>query len=344
MKKGAKRQKTSFIVVRTLLIIVMALAAAAATLHIVKESFRPTATESPDDGENTSIFDQETHSEGDPLSANASSRRERKENCYTFLVAASDQSSGNADVIMVVMYDAGNQNVGIVSIPRDTLVDPSSVSSRFPKINSTYLHGVESLQSTVEDMLGIPLDYYMTFDTSGFVELIDTIGGIDFDVPVHMSYDDPTQDLSIHFEPGLQHLDGRDALRVCRLRYNNDGTLAYSDYDIGRTRTQQGIIKAAIKKALSQPWKFKEYLSIFSSYCSTDLSLGNLLWLADSAKNLDTAKIQSETLPGNGEVTCKNVKYCYQLYVDDTVDIVNRLINPYLTERTKQNLHIFTVK
>ena len=98
------------------------------------------------------------------------------------------------------------------------------------------------------------------------------------------------------------------------------------------------------KKALSQPWKFKEYLSIFSSYCSTDLSLGNLLWLADSAKNLDTDKIQSETLPGNGEVTCKNVKYCYQLYVDDTVDIVNRLVNPYLTERTKQNLNIFTVE
>lgn len=344
MKREAKRQKTSFTIVRTLLIIVMALAAAAATLHIVKESFRPTATESPDDGESSNIFDQETHSEGAPLSANASSRRERKENCYTFLVAASDQSSGNADVIMVVMYDAENQNVGIVSIPRDTLVDPSSVSSRFPKINSTYLHGVESLQSTVEDMLGIPLDYYMTFDTSGFVELIDTIGGIDFDVPVHMSYDDPTQDLSIHFEPGLQHLDGRDALRVCRLRYNNDGTLAYPDYDIGRTRTQQGIIKAAIKKALSQPWKFKEYLDIFSSYCSTDLSLGNLLWLADSAKNLDTDKIQSETLPGNGEVTCKNVKYCYQLYVDDTADIVNRLVNPYLTECTKQNLNIFTVK
>ena len=187
MKREAKRQKTSFTIVRTLLIIVMALAAAAATLHIVKESFRPTATETPDDGESSNNFEQETHSEGDPLSANASSRRERKENCYTFLVAASDQSSGNADVIMVVMYDAENQNVGIVSIPRDTLVDPSSVSSRFPKINSTYLHGVESLQSTVEDMLGIPLDYYMTFDTSGFVELIDTIGGIDCDVPVHMS-------------------------------------------------------------------------------------------------------------------------------------------------------------
>lgn len=64
MKREAKRQKTSFTIVRTLLIIVMALAAAAATLHIVKESFRPTATESPDDGESSNIFDQETHSEG----------------------------------------------------------------------------------------------------------------------------------------------------------------------------------------------------------------------------------------------------------------------------------------
>ena len=127
MKREAKRQKTSFTIVRTLLIIVMAIAATVATLHIVKESFRPTATESPDDGESTNIFDQESHSEGAPLSANASSRRERKENCYTFLVAASDQSSGNADVIMVVMYDVENQNVGIVSIPRDTQIGRAHV-------------------------------------------------------------------------------------------------------------------------------------------------------------------------------------------------------------------------
>ena len=87
MKKRAKRQKTSFIVVRTLLIIVMALAAAAATLHIVKESFRPITTETPDDGESTNISDQEPHSEGAPLSANASGRSERKTNCYTFLLS-----------------------------------------------------------------------------------------------------------------------------------------------------------------------------------------------------------------------------------------------------------------
>ena len=69
MKREAKRQKTSFTIVRTLLIIVMAIAATVATLHIVKESFRPTATESPDDGESTNIFDQESHSEGAPLRA-----------------------------------------------------------------------------------------------------------------------------------------------------------------------------------------------------------------------------------------------------------------------------------
>lgn len=269
----------------------------------------------------------------------------RKKDTFTFLLAASDASSGNADSIMVICYDAANKTVGMVSIPRDTLIDPSANPAHFPKINSAYLFGIDALKTEVADLLGIPIDYYFTVKTEAFIKLVDTIGGIDFDVPVHMSYDDPLQNLSIHFEPGIQHLDGKKALGVCRLRQNQDGTAAYPDYDIGRTRTQQAMLKAIAQKVLTQPQNFDEYIRIFLEYCDTDLSFGNILWLAESAAGIDMETgIQTATLEGDGEVTCNEVKYCYQLYPDKTLEIINSVINPYVLERTLDDIHIFAAE
>ena len=127
----------------------------------------------------------------------------RREQTYTFLLSCPDQVSGNADAIMLVTYDVPNQKVGMLSIPRDTLVDQKN-----PKINSSLHGGVENLRSVVSDLVGYPIDFSISIDLDGFVELVDAVGGVEFDVPVEMYYNDPTQDLSIFFQPcGL----------VCRL-------------------------------------------------------------------------------------------------------------------------------
>ena len=133
--------------------------------------------------------------------------RQRREGTYTFLLAASDQSSGNADTIIVASYDTEAQKVGMVSVPRDTLLESG-------KINAAYHKGPENLRDTVSDLLGVPIDYYVAVDVDGFVALVDELGGIEFDVPVRMSFDDPTQDLHIHYQPGLQHLTGEDVPRL----------------------------------------------------------------------------------------------------------------------------------
>ncbi len=75
----------------------------------------------------------------------------------------------------------------------------------------------------------MPIDYYVAVDVDGFVALVDELGGIEFDVPVRMSFDDPTQDLHIHYQPGLQHLTGEDVLKVARCRNNSDGPGSYPD-------------------------------------------------------------------------------------------------------------------
>lgn len=272
------------------------------------------------------------------------SKKERKDRSYTFLLVASDKSGALADVIMLVNYDVLNQNVGMVSIPRDTLVDPNHIAS-FPKINSSYKGDITNIKAIVTDMLGIPIDFYITVDIDGFVKLIDSIGGVDFNVPVHMAYDDPAQNLSIHYEPGMQHLTGQQALEVCRLRYNQDGTLAYADYDVGRTNTQRALLMAVAKKVLKHPEKIQSYTKIWTEYVDTDLTIANILWFAEAAMHCDLSNsVKSIALPGDGNVTCDGIKYCYQLYPDQVLDIINEYINPYTQDLALNDLNIYQVK
>lgn len=102
----------------------------------------------------------------------------------------------------------------------------------------------------MSEQLGIPVDYTVSVNLKGFTALVDAIGGVDFDVPINMDYDDPIQNLSIHFKKGVQHLSGADALRVVRFRHNNDGS-GYGSEDLGRMATQQKFLKAVAKKMLS---------------------------------------------------------------------------------------------
>ena len=268
----------------------------------------------------------------------------RKPYTYTFLLVAKDQVGSNADTMIVCMYDTVNQTVGMVSIPRDTLVERG-------KLNAVYQDGIETLRDTISDMLGIPIDFYVGINMDGFKVLVDELGGIEFNVPVHMSYDDPTQDLYIHYEPGLQHLDGQDVLNVARCRKNSDGPgtypdniySAYPDNDIGRTRTQQQLIAAILKKALSNPQKINSYIEIFLEYVNTDLEFGEMLWFAEPALSFDFENgMTSATLTGDGNTYYPGWgQYCYQLYPEETLETVNQLINPYTEDLTLEDMNIF---
>lgn len=98
---------------------------------------------------------------------------------------------------------------------------------------------MENLQEVVSDLVGYPIDFYISIDLDGFVELVDAVGGVEFDVPVEMYYNDPTQDLNIFYQPGMQHLDGQSAMEVCRFRKNGDGhRLSLGGYPAQRNRPE----------------------------------------------------------------------------------------------------------
>ena len=278
----------------------------------------------------------------------------RKDYTYTFLLVASDQVSGNTDTMMVLTYDTVNQKAGLVSLPRDTMIDgvKESDGSHFYKLNSTYAYnGIEGLKEEVSQILGIPIDFYVKVNTRGFVKLVDAIGGVDFNVPVNMNYEDPTQDLYIHFNKGMQWLSGSDALKVARCRQNSyfdeaSGRWktydAYSNADIGRTETQRNLLTAVLKKALSQPQNFATYYDIFLENVQTDLVMSDLLYFAEKALYFDFSNgLSTAVLPGDGTVTYHGWTYCYQLYPDQVLELVNTQgINPYTTDLTADMLNI----
>ena len=284
-----------------------------------------------------------------PAAANATQEEEvapgmeqgshtRREQTYTFLLACPDQVSGNADAIMLVTYDVPNQKIGMLSVPRDTLVDESS-----PKINSSLHGGIENLQDVVSDLVGYPIDFYITIDLDGFVELVDAVGGVEFDVPVEMYYSDPTQDLNIFFQPGMQHLDGQAAMEVCRFRKNGDGT-GYPLGDIQRSETVRNLMVTVAKKLVSNIGKLDQFVDIFQRNIETNLSGTDITWFVTKAigVNLSTG-VTGGALPGDGNTTYRGTSYCYELEPAESLTMINQLVNPYTTSLTPEDVNFFQV-
>ena len=261
------------------------------------------------------------------------SHRERKADFYTILVSGVDDGNGGSDTNILVAVDAANGYIYGVSIPRDT---KAVFNGKSHKINAAYnTGGMKKLAEVVSDQLGIPVDYTVLVDLRGFEALVDAIGGVNFTVPISMDYDDPYQDLHIHFTKGPRHLNGQEAMEVVRFRHNNDGT-GYGSEDLGRMQTQQNFLKAVAKQTLtvSNLTKVDSFVKIFQKYVETDLSLGNLAWLGREAITIGAENIDFSTLPGDWKSP-----YIY-LDQEETLALVNQYLNPYVEDRTAADLHI----
>ncbi|MCQ2910976.1 MAG: LCP family protein, partial [Clostridia bacterium] len=160
----------------------------------------------------------------------------------TVLMAGVDEAGLRTDVLMLGTVDRKNNIVDLVSIPRDTRVTiPNDVVDKYNKVAkwkidkgakckiteyNSYLAAYEDntmpdLTNYIAEMLGISIDYYAKIDTKSFVEVIDAIGGVEYDVPTRMYYNPPDQDLYINLYPGVQTLTGKQAEALVRDRYDH---------------------------------------------------------------------------------------------------------------------------
>ncbi|MBE6963632.1 MAG: LytR family transcriptional regulator [Ruminococcaceae bacterium] len=261
------------------------------------------------------------------------SHYERKNDFYTILLSGVDSGSGGSDTNILVAVDAGSDRIYGVSIPRDT---KAIINGKERKLNAAYaIGGMELLAEVVSEQLGVPVDYTVKVDLKGFEALVDEIGGVEFNIPIDMDYDDPYQDLSIHFTKGVRHLNGEEALKVIRFRHNNDGT-GYGSEDIGRMRTQQNFLKSVAKQTLtvSNLGKIDEFVKIFKAYVETDLTIRNLAWLGKEAISIGSDNLEFSTLPGQWE------NPYIHLDREATLQLINEHLNPYVEDRRMEDLKI----
>lgn len=262
---------------------------------------------------------------------------ERKEDFYTFVVVGNDDGNGNTDTILIGAYDNKNNKLSMVSIPRDTIVN---VSWSPPKINSLFARsddGIQGLKEGIRDICGFPIDNYFVVDMEAFSAVVDAIGGVEFDVPIDMDYEDPVQDLYIHIKAGYQHLDGEHALQVVRFRSG------YALQDIGRIETQQAFLKAAAKKCLNigNVFKINEFARIFSEHVETDLDIWNIIWYAQELLGLSEESISLQTMPTRYDEYINGTSYCSIIF-DEWMRLINSDLNPYTEEITTENVNIVT--
>lgn len=274
----------------------------------------------------------------------------RKEGVYTFLLVGTDKGDGNTDTIMVVSYDTVNQNISIMSIPRDTMINESW---DIKKINSVYSRtggSIDALANRVRKLIGFKPDFYVKVDLSMFVQLVDLVGGVEFDVPQDMNYKDPYQDLYINLKKGVQTLDGDKAMQLVRFR-------RYAEGDIKRVQVQQDFMKALIKECLSfNNWgKVKAYIELALENVQTDLEFGSVVWFAanvlgmNEAPMLNMSSVYTCTIPGNYYASAwsrdtSSYQSYVTIYANQTVKLVNERFNPYVQNVTSGMLDVMTIK
>lgn len=253
----------------------------------------------------------------------------RENGVYNILLLGSDAGDSNADTIIVLQYNENSGALHLISVPRDTLVYREW--SSFPKINAAMSRGIEMLKTEVSYTLGIPLDFYLQIGLDGFIAVVDALGGLDFYVPQNMYHDDQGGFI-IDLKQGQQTLTGHQTLELVRYR-------GYANADIGRTETQQNVLKALLSDAISlgNITKLQEFWGILQEYVDTNLESSDFLWFAQSLLSSDVEMI-SMTLEGDGRGVYNGTRWCYELDQEKTLETVNLYLNPYTEPRILADL------
>lgn len=287
------------------------------------------------------------------------------------LGVSTDLDSQLTDTIMVASYNPNTQKANLLSIPRDSYTGKNTAKATASlKINALYNieKTPEKTLKAVNEITGLDIKYYVIVKTEALIQLVDAIGGVEFNVPIDMKYDDPTQDLHIDLKAGTQKLDGEKAEQVLRFRHSNpdkNGVMTtypseYGNDDFGRMRTQRDFISALLKQTLKPGNIFKlgEILEIAHKNVETNLELSYIKDYIPYAVEFNTDNLQTATLPGttpdmkdtnNVSIFVINKKLSTELiqsmfYVDSTEETENNTITNSLNTTSNSISSTTTVK
>ena len=197
-----------------------------------------------------------------------------------------------SDTLMLVSFDPRQRRINAVSIPRDSYAQIPGVPAQ--KINTAYAIGGPRLTiQTVENLLGVPVPYYVKLGAASFARIVDALGGIEIDVEKDMQYTDTWADLHINLKKGRQVFSGDQIGQYIRFRSDSEG-------DLGRVQRQQKVLRAIFHRlkspatVLSAP----RLVQAFRKNTQTNLSAANLLTLALFVMRRSADEVHTATLPG----------------------------------------------
>ncbi|MED3564455.1 LCP family protein, partial [Bacillus xiapuensis] len=215
------------------------------------------------------------------------------------------EGNPRSDALMVATFNKKDKSIKLLSIPRDSYVHIPE-KNIYTKITHAHAYGgVKLTLDTVEELLDMPINYYVKMNFNAFMDIIDALGGIDVNVPYTFTEQD-SQDRkgAITLEKGMQHLDGEQALALARTRHY--------DSDIYRGKRQQEIMKAILSQATSvkSVANYSKVIEAIGRNMETDLTFDQMLSFLNyiQAGGLDT-----ESLNLKGSDSRINGIYYYQL-------------------------------
>lgn len=255
------------------------------------------------------------------------------------LMGVSTDQEGVAltDTIMVASYNPNTQRAVLLSIPRDSFTGTNVRRAKASdKINAIYNLTKDPMETVeaVNELTGLNIGYYAVVQTEALIELVDAIGPVEFDVPINMNYDDPTQDLHIHLEAGVQQIDGEKAEQLLRFRHNNDGTSypsEYGDNDLGRMKTQRDFITAVVEQTvkLENITKLGKILDIASRNLITNVDFNALKDYLPYAVEFQTENLLTESLPGEvPDMSRTNNVSIFVVDEEETAQLIQTLFYP----------------
>ena len=251
--------------------------------------------------------------------ASADVSTEAKDQLLNIALLGTDGDGFRTDVNIVPSLNLTTKEVHLISVPRDTRVVMTDDMIAYlekndrtiPQANGVYgqckltevhAYAGEGNRSTftvamLEEILGIDIDYYVKVDLDAFKDIVDAVGGVEFDVQERLYYSDPAQGLYIDLYPGPQVLDGEKAEMLVRFREG------YAQKDLKRIEVQQEFLKAFIAQVCSSDKimsNLDSYIKIFMEKVESDMPVATALKYAGYIKEIDPAAITTDTIPGEG--------------------------------------------
>ena len=237
---------------------------------------------------------------------------------------------GRSDTMLVVTVNEKLGKTTIVSIPRDSYTEIVGYGTN-DKINHAYAFGQEKMSiNSVQNMLNIPIDYYVTVDMGGLMGLVDAVGGLDITPVLTFTYEGES------FTEGVdRHVDGEAALRYARMRYDDP------EGDMGRQKRQQYVIQKLVEKLLNitSVTRYEEILKTLENSVRTNFTLDKLLSVKNNypkaLKNFESDKI-------SGSGTMIGGIYYFVVPEDERLRISNLLRENLELQKVDSLKHIET--